>query len=252
MATNLPPNVHVSQHPSVQAKMSQLRSKSASARETNALVHEISLIVACEALAKSLAPVPGPKDQTPIGADYETADVSPSTMCIVPILRSGLAMVDGSSAIPSFLLFLLLLFPPQLTLLRLLRCTAVQTVLPRLVPVHHLGMYREPSTLDPVEYYNNLSSTGSGAASLAILVDPIIATGGTCAAAIQTLREWGAKRVLVLSVLGAAAGVAQVAKEWPEGTELWLAAVDEGLTPEGMVKPGLGDVGDRLFLTLGK
>ncbi|KAM3558288.1 hypothetical protein ARSEF4850_004676 [Beauveria asiatica] len=223
MATNLPPNVHVSQHPSVQAKMSQLRSKSASARETNALVHEISLIVACEALAKSLAPVPGPKDQTPIGADYETADVSPSTMCIVPILRSGLAMVD-----------------------------AVQTVLPRLVPVHHLGMYREPSTLDPVEYYNNLSSTGSGAASLAILVDPIIATGGTCAAAIQTLREWGAKRVLVLGVLGAAAGVAQVAKEWPEGTELWMAAVDEGLTPEGMVKPGLGDVGDRLFLTLAK
>ncbi|EJP61642.1 uracil phosphoribosyltransferase [Beauveria bassiana ARSEF 2860] len=223
MATNLPPNVHVSQHPSVQAKMSQLRSKSASARETNALVHEISLIVACEALAESLAPVPGPKDQTPIGADYETADVSPSTMCIVPILRSGLAMVD-----------------------------AVQTVLPRLVPVHHLGMYREPSTLDPVEYYNNLSSAGSGAASLAILVDPIIATGGTCAAAIQTLREWGAKRVLVLSVLGAAAGVAQVAREWPEGTELWMAAVDEGLTPEGMVKPGLGDVGDRLFLTLGK
>ncbi|KAM0665122.1 hypothetical protein MY8738_002445 [Beauveria namnaoensis] len=223
MATNLPPNVHVSQHPSVQAKMSQLRSKSASARETNALVHEISLIVACEALAKSLAPVPGPKDQTPIGADYETADVSPSTMCIVPILRSGLAMVD-----------------------------AVQTVLPRLVPVHHLGMYREPSTLDPVEYYNNLSSAGSGAASLAILVDPIIATGGTCAAAIQTLREWGAKRVLVLSVLGAAAGVAQVAREWPEGTELWMAAVDEGLTPEGMVKPGLGDVGDRLFLTIGK
>ncbi|OAA37595.1 uracil phosphoribosyltransferase [Beauveria brongniartii RCEF 3172] len=226
MATNLPPNVHVSQHPSVRAKMSQLRSKSASARETNALVHEISIIVACEALAKSLAPVPGPKlikDQTPIGADYETADVSPSTICIVPILRSGLAMVD-----------------------------AVQTVLPRLVPVHHLGMYREPSTLDPVEYYNNLSSAGSGAASLAILVDPIIATGGTCAAAIQTLREWGAKRVLVLSVLGAATGVAQVAKEWPEGTELWMAAVDEGLTPEGMVNPGLGDVGDRLFLTLGK
>ncbi|KAM3456167.1 hypothetical protein NHJ6243_008252 [Beauveria neobassiana] len=249
MATNLPPNVHVSQHPSVQAKMSQLRSKSASARETNALVHEISLIVACEALAKSLAPVPGPKDQTPIGADYETADVSPSTMCIVPILRSGLAMVDGSSPISTLLIFLLF---PTANLLRLLLCTAVQTVLPRLVPVHHLGMYREPSTLDPVEYYNNLSSAGSGAASLAILVDPIIATGGTCAAAIQTLREWGAKRVLVLSVLGAAAGVAQVAREWPEGTELWMAAVDEGLTPEGMVKPGLGDVGDRLFLTLGK
>ncbi|KAM3510060.1 hypothetical protein MY11210_006066 [Beauveria gryllotalpidicola] len=253
MAANLPPNVHVSQHPSVQAKMSQLRSKSASSRDTNALVHEISLIVACEALAKSLAPVPGPKfikDQTPIGADYETADVSPSTMCIVPILRSGLAMVDGSSPPPP-----LSPPPPPQPLTHnslLLLSTAVQTVLPRLVPVHHLGMYREPSTLDPVEYYNNLSSTGSGAASLAIIVDPIIATGGTCAAAIQTLREWGAERVLVLSVLGAAPGVAHVAKEWPEGTELWLAAVDAGLTPEGMVKPGLGDVGDRLFLTVGK
>ncbi|OAA74214.1 uracil phosphoribosyltransferase [Cordyceps fumosorosea ARSEF 2679] len=225
----LPPNVHVSQHPSLRAKISQLRSKSTNSRETNALVHEISLIVACEALAKSLTAVPGPKDQSPIGAEYETTDVSPGTMCIVPILRSGLGMVD-----------------------------AVQTMLPRLVPVHHLGMYREPSTLDPVEYYNNLphhvpsNSNSSSASSLAILVDPIIATGGTCAAAIQTLREWGARRVLVLSVLGAADGVRKAAAEWPEGTELWIAAVDGELTKEGMVKPGLGDVGDRLFLTIGK
>lgn len=131
-------------------------------------------------------------------------------------------------------------------------------MLPRPVPVHHLGMYREPSTLDPVEYYNNLphhipaDSAGSVASSLAILVDPIIATGGTCAAAIQTLREWGAKRVLVLSVLAASEGVAHAAREWPEGTELWVAGVDKELTQEGMVKPGLGDVGDRLFLTIGK
>ncbi|KAJ3486065.1 hypothetical protein NLG97_g6689 [Lecanicillium saksenae] len=221
MAANLPSNVHVSQHPSLQAKISQLRSKSTSPRETNALVHEISLIVACEALSKSLTAVPGPQDQTPIGADYATTNVSPSSLCIVPILRSGLAMVD-----------------------------AVQTMLPQLVPVHHLGMYRELSTLDPVEYYNNLQA--GAAAELAILVDPIIATGGTCAAAIQTLREWGAKRVLVLSIMGAAGGVKQVAEEWPEGTELWIAGVDAELTKEGMVKPGLGDVGDRLFLTMGK
>lgn len=131
-------------------------------------------------------------------------------------------------------------------------------MLPSLVPVHHLGMYREPSTLDPVEYYNNLphhipsSSADSPASSLAILVDPIIATGGTCAAAVQTLREWGARRVLVLSVMGAAEGVRKAAGEWPEGSELWIAGVDEELTSEGMVKPGLGDVGDRLFLTIGK
>lgn len=125
-------------------------------------------------------------------------------------------------------------------------------MLPQMVPVHHLGMYREPSTLDPVEYYNNLPAGQGDAASLAIIVDPIIATGGTCAAAIQSLREWGAKRILVLSVMGAAEGVKQVAEEWPEGAELWIAGVDPELTKEGMVKPGLGDVGDRLFLTIGK
>jgi uracil phosphoribosyltransferase len=118
-------------------------------------------------------------------------------------------------------------------------------------------MYREQTTLDPVEYYNNLphhiaSSDGGNASSLAIIVDPVIATGGTCAAAISTLREWGAKRVLVLCVLGAEEGVRKAAEEWPEGTEIWLAAVDQQLTKEGMLKPGLGDVGDRLFLTIGK
>ena len=122
-------------------------------------------------------------------------------------------------------------------------------------------MYREPSTLDPVEYYNNLPhhipdqsdpSDDGSASSLAILVDPVIATGGTCAAAIQTLREWGAKRVLVLAVIGAEEGVKKVAKEWPEGSELWIAGVDKELTREGMLKPGLGDVGDRLFSTVGK
>lgn len=131
-------------------------------------------------------------------------------------------------------------------------------MLPVAVPVHHLGMYREPSTLDPVEYYNNLphhipsSGSASNASSLAIVVDPVIATGGTCAAAIQTLKEWGAQRVIVLAVIGATEGVTQAAKEWPEGTELWLAGVDGELTKEGMLKPGLGDVGDRLFLTIGK
>lgn len=83
-------------------------------------------------------------------------------------------------------------------------------------------------------------------------MDPVIATGGTCAAAIQTLREWGAKRILVLAVIGAEDGVAKVAQEWPEGCEVWVAGVDKGLTQEGMLKPGLGDVGDRLFLTVGK
>ncbi|RSL47156.1 hypothetical protein CEP54_013545 [Fusarium duplospermum] len=228
--SSLPSNVHVSQHPCLRAKLSQLRSKSISPREVKSLIHEISLIVSCEALALSLEATDGPQDETPLGFQFTSTTVQPSTMCLVPILRSGLGMVE-----------------------------AVQTILPIPVPVHHLGMYREPSTLDPVEYYNNLpqqipddQASSSNASSLAILVDPVIATGGTCAAAIQTLREWGAKRIIVLAVIGAEEGVQRVAAEWPEGTEVWIAAVDKELTSTGMLKPGLGDVGDRLFLTLGK
>lgn len=142
----------------------------------------------------------------------------------------------------------------QLTLLSL--SLAIQTLLPNPVPVHHLGLYREPTTLEPVEYYNNLPNhvdlSSSSASRLAFILDPVIATGGTSAAAIQTLREWGAHRIVVLSVLGAAEGVKRAAAEWPEGVEIWIAGVDAELTKEGMLRPGLGDVGDRLFLTIGK
>lgn len=135
-------------------------------------------------------------------------------------------------------------------------------MLPEPVPVHHLGLYREPSTLEPVEYYNNLphhissptdaAEQTSGASSLAILVDPVIATGGTCVAAIQTLKEWGVKKIVVLSVIAAAEGVRRAAVEWGEAVEIWVAGVDSEITPKGMLKPGVGDVGDRLFLTIGK
>jgi uracil phosphoribosyltransferase len=92
----------------------------------------------------------------------------------------------------------------------------------------------------------------TAAASLAILVDPVIATGGTAAAAIQTLKEWGAERVILVSILGAHVGVTKAAEEWPEGTEVWVGGIDDELNDRGMIKPGLGDIGDRLFLTLGK
>ncbi|KAF4926182.1 Uracil phosphoribosyltransferase [Colletotrichum viniferum] len=226
---SLPSNVHVSQHPCLRAKLSQLRSKSTAAKDVKTLVHEIGLIVATEALASSTKATDGPKDATPLGFEFTSTEISPSRLCLVPILRSGLGMVE-----------------------------AVQTILPGPVPVHHLGLYREPSTLEPVEYYNNLpnhiSSDGSNpdVSSLAIILDPVIATGGTCAAAIQTLREWGVQRIIVMSVIGAAEGVKRAAGEWADATEIWIAGVDEELTPNGMLKPGVGDVGDRLFLTIGK
>ena len=119
-------------------------------------------------------------------------------------------------------------------------------------------------SLQPVEYYNNLpfarpaSSSAANprdntaAASLALLLDPVIATGGTSAAAIQTLKEWGVERVIVVSVLGSVEGVRRAAEEWAEATEVWVGGLDEELNDRGMIKPGLGDIGDRLFLTLGK
>ncbi|PSR83315.1 uracil phosphoribosyltransferase-domain-containing protein [Coniella lustricola] len=230
---SFPANVHISKHPCLRAKLSQLRSGTTSAKEVKSLVHEIALIVGCEALAVALSTAVGPKDKTPLDFEYDTTVVTPETISLVPILRSGLGMVE-----------------------------ALQTILPEPVPVHHLGLFREPTTLEPVEYYNNLPEhvhSGSDShnaprptSSLAIILDPVIATGGTCAAAIQTLREWGAQRVLVLSLLGAEPGVLRAAAEWPEGVDIWLAAVDGELTSHGMLKPGLGDVGDRLFLTIGK
>lgn len=103
-----------------------------------------------------------------------------------------------------------------------------------------------------MEYYNNLPQSRDAVAKLAIIVDPVIATGGTAAAAIQTLREWGVERIIMIGILGATEGVLRAAEEWPEGVQIWMGGVDQSLTDKGMINPGLGDIGDRLFLTLGK
>jgi uracil phosphoribosyltransferase len=152
-------------------------------------------------------------------------------MNVVPILRSGLSMVD-----------------------------AVTSLLPFPVPVNHLGMYREKSTLQPVEYYNNLQDhrpafgapEGEGPVELAIVVDPIIATGATATAAVETLREWGVKKVLVLSILSTVSGLKNVVAECGDIVEIWSGGCDEDTDGKGMIKPGVGDIGDRLYLTMGK
>jgi len=137
----------------------------------------------------------------------------------------------------------------------LTRNVALETILPFPVSVHHLGLFRDKMSLQPVEYYNNLPQPKRGekaAATLAILVEPVIATGGTAAAAIQTLKEWGVDRIILISVLGAVPGIRKAAEEWPEGTEIFVGGLDPALTSRGMINPGLGDIGDRLFLTIGK
>ncbi|KAM0700708.1 hypothetical protein Q7P35_012429 [Cladosporium inversicolor] len=226
-SSSVPSNVHVSTHPCLRAKLSLLRSKSTNARDTKQLVHEIATIVGCEALAHGLQVTETGTDTSPLGYEYKTESISPATVCLVPILRSGLSMVD-----------------------------ALQSLLPEPVPIHHLGMYREKTTLDPVEYYNNLPYHKVGGESkvpdLAIVIDPIIATGSTVCAAIDTLRDWGVPRIIAISVLASQAGLHKASEIWPQGVELWVGGVDAETDEKGMIKPGLGDVGDRLFLTVGK
>lgn len=282
--SNLPKNAHVSQHPCLQAKLSQLRAATTSSKEVQSLVHEIALMVGYEALAKGLStqqgetvrihPLdlsfypnsphsPGPacastsnnaplhdttqretttqcpytnsqsQGKSPLGYPYTTTTTSPapSSISLVPILRSGLSMVS-----------------------------ALTSLLPEPVPVHHLGLYREKSTLQPVEYYNNLpyhSSTtsnpnASGPSELAIVLDPVIATGATASAAIDSLKDWGVKRIIVIAVLATEEGLRSACGEWEEGVEVWVGGCDGEVDEKGMIKPGLGDIGDRLFLTIGK
>ncbi|KAM0801944.1 uracil phosphoribosyltransferase-domain-containing protein [Usnea florida] len=232
MATpSIPVNVHVSTHPCLRAKLSQLRSKDANARETRSLIHEIALILGCEALAKSLRTKSSGTAKTPLDTTYLVETAAPN-VALVPILRSGLGMLE-----------------------------ALQILLPEPVPVYHLGLFREPSSLQPVEYYNNLPYHRPTSVNpdpfpipdIAILLDPVIATGGTSSAAIQTLLEWGVKQVILISVLGSNEGVRRAAEEnGSESVEIWVGDLDKQVNQRGMITPGLGDVGDRLFLTIGK
>ncbi|KAJ5558980.1 hypothetical protein N7461_002952 [Penicillium sp. DV-2018c] len=234
---SLPPNVHVSSHPCLQAKLSLVRSSSTTPKETRGLVNDIANILGVEAFA-GLKLVKSGTDTTPLGIEYGTRRIEPADLALVPILRSGLGMVD-----------------------------AINDLLPTPVPVYHLGLFREKVSLQPVEYYNNLPfhhselspsipasltpTTNTAAASLAVLLDPVIATGATAEAAIQLLRDWGVKKVIMLSVLASEEGVKRAAGTWSE-VEVWVGAVDKGVDEKGMIVPGVGDIGDRLFVAVGK
>jgi uracil phosphoribosyltransferase len=213
------------------------------------------------------------QDRTPLGVEYETQGIDPADLALVPILRSGLGMVDcqftstsTSTELPPHPISPSLRRVKKLTLY--LYLTALNDLLPAAVPIYHLGLFREKLTLQPVEYYNNLPfhrselspaspasldpTTNTAASTLAVLLDPIIATGATAEAAIQLLREWGVKKVIMLSVLGSEDGVKRAAEVWKDGVEVWVGAVDEKCNEKGMIVPGVGDIGDRLFVAIGK
>jgi uracil phosphoribosyltransferase len=211
---DLPPNVMVIDHPLVQHKISVLRDIRTGPKEFRELVKELAMLMAYEAtrefsLAESMVTTPITETMTRVLAGKKVA--------VVPILRAGLGMVDG----------ILSLIPAA--------------------KVGHIGLYRDPKTLRPVEYYCKLPED-IGERDV-MIVDPMLATGGSASAAVQFLRERGAKSVRLLSLIAAPEGIEAVCAA-DSDVKVYIAALDSHLNDHGYIVPGLGDAGDRLFGTL--
>ncbi|KII95330.1 hypothetical protein PLICRDRAFT_96504 [Plicaturopsis crispa FD-325 SS-3] len=202
-------------HPIVNARLSKLRQTSTTSKEFREGIHDISLILGIEATRQLEEETL--EGQTPVGPF--TGSVVKPRIGLTPILRAGLGMTDA----------LLSLFPAA--------------------PVYHLGLFREKVSLQPVEYYSKLPP--SPPIDTCFLLDPLIATGGTACAALSMIVDWGipVSQIKLLCVLGSEAGLKQVQKEYPE-LEIWVAGIDPELTADGLISPGLGDTGDRLFNTI--
>jgi uracil phosphoribosyltransferase len=208
------PTLHVVDHPLVQHKMSLLRDVSTTKKGFRELVDELSMLLAYEA-TKELPLEPAPVT-TPL-EEMEGRQVAGKKVTLVPVLRAGLGMVDG--------------------------------VL-RLVPsarVGHIGLYRDHATLEPVHYYFKIP--GDAASREFIVLDPMLATGGSASAAIQALKDEGAGSIRMVCLVAAPEGVRRLADDHPDVTVI-TAALDRELNEKGYILPGLGDAGDRLFGTL--
>ena len=206
------PELHVSTHPAVLHKLSLLRDETTDPKKFRELVREISWLVGYEALADAQLEqitVRTPLEET---AGQQLAD----RIGLVPILRAGLGMVDA----------FLELFPTA--------------------QVWHLGLFRDERTLRPVEYYNKLPDHST--VDLCLILDPMLATGGSASAAIEVLKDWGATRIKLVNLIAAPEGVKAVSEAHPD-VAIYTAALDRSLNEVGYIQPGLGDAGDRQFGT---
>ena len=206
------PSLHVSRHPAVLHKVRILRDVETDPKKFRELVRELSWLLGYEALADvdvRARPVETPLEKTEA---HELA----VRIGLVPILRAGLGMVDA----------MLELFPTA--------------------EVWHLGLFRDEKTLRPVEYYNKLPD--SATVDLCLILDPMLATGGSATAAIDVLKRWGAVRIKLVNLIAAPEGVTAVTQAHPD-VEIYCAAVDRALNDHGYILPGLGDAGDRQFGT---
>ena len=205
--------VHVLDHPLIQHKLAILRNKNTSVKEFRELISEIAGLMCYEATRN--LPTEEVEIETPV-AKAKVKMLAGKKLAIIPILRAGLGMVDSMvDMIPS-------------------------------AKIGHIGLYRDPETHLPVEYYCKLPDDIEN--RQVYVVDPMLATGGSAVAAIDFLKKYGCKNIIMMNIIGCPEGVKAVQEAHPD-VEMYLAAVDERLNDHAYIVPGLSDAGDRIFGT---
>jgi len=206
-------NVHIMDHPLIQHKISFIRQEELGSRDFRAIIEEIAMMMCYEATRDlKLQDI---EITTPI-CKMVGKELAGKKLAIIPILRAGLGMVEGMlDMIPA-------------------------------AKVGHIGLYRDPETLEPVEYYCKLPADCHERETF--VVDPMLATGGSSVAAIQMLKDKGVKNIRFLCIIAAPEGVERMQKTHPD-VEMYIGALDERLNDHGYIVPGLGDAGDRIFGT---
>ena len=205
--------VHVLDHPLLQHKLTILRDEKTGVKDFREVVSEIATLMCYEATRD--LPTEEIEIQTPV-AKAKVRVLAGKKLAIVPVLRAGLGMVDG-----------------------------ILTLIPS-AKVGHIGLYRDPQTLEPVEYYCKMPSDISERDI--IILDPMLATGGSASAAIQFMKNYECKHIKLMNIIAAPEGIRRVQKDHPD-VDIYVAAVDEKLNDHGYIIPGLGDAGDRIFGT---
>ena len=200
-------------HPLLQHKLSTLRDENTGVKDFREVVSEIATLMCYEATRD--LPLEEVEIKTPITtAKFKT--IAGKKLAIVPVLRAGLGMVDG-----------------------------ILTLIPS-AKVGHIGLYRDPDTLEPVEYYCKMPN--DIAEREVIILDPMLATGGSASAAIQFIKNYEVKNIKLMNIIAAPEGIQRVHHDHPD-VDIYCAALDEKLNDHGYIVPGLGDAGDRIFGT---
>lgn len=200
-------------HPLLQHKLSILRDENTGVKDFREVVSEIATLMCYEATRD--LPLEEVEIKTPITtAKFKT--IAGKKLAIVPVLRAGLGMVDG-----------------------------ILTLIPS-AKVGHIGLYRDPDTLEPVEYYCKMPN--DIAEREVIILDPMLATGGSASAAIQFIKNYEVKNIKLMNIIAAPEGIQRVHHDHPD-VDIYCAALDEELNDHGYIVPGLGDAGDRIFGT---